>query len=244
MASGCPFGGGSPLSAAALGPRPLQEVRGKGGNGRQPGDMRGAARAPHSAGVVGSGRRGASSPFVRKASIVGRPQSESNIDGLMPTDHLVPERLQTNRDSTAAAAAGGKLPTGRARVRLLYEQYVHLPLLRQVSGHAAQHATRIGGPLQSFPFPCRALTRRTGPAALQVWESPSTEKPVLEPLFAAGFHGIELAFLLLAEFVRDSRRWAGWPCCCRRAASRGLCCLGSQPACHASACPWACMRYT
>ncbi|KAL4425507.1 hypothetical protein ABPG75_009523 [Micractinium tetrahymenae] len=100
MASGCPFGGGSPTLGAATSPRPLQE---------------------------------------------------------------------TNRDATAAAAAGGKLPTGRARVRLLYEEYVHLPLL------------------------------------CQVWESPSTERPVLEPLFAAGFHGIELAFLLLAEFLSDSR---------------------------------------
>ncbi len=45
--------------------------------------------------------------------------------------------------------------------------------------------------------------------APQVWEGPSTEKPVLEPLFAAGFHGIELAFLLLAEFVSDSRRCEG-----------------------------------
>ncbi len=41
--------------------------------------------------------------------------------------------LQANCDATAAGAAGGKLPTGRARVRLLYEEYVHLPLLRQAS---------------------------------------------------------------------------------------------------------------
>lgn len=41
----------------------------------------------------------------------------------------------------------------------------------------------------------------------QVWEHPSTERPVLEPLFAAGFHGIELCLLLLAEFVSDRRKW-------------------------------------
>jgi len=40
----------------------------------------------------------------------------------------------------------------------------------------------------------------------QVWENPGTERPVLEPLFAAGFHGIELAFLLLSEFISDGRR--------------------------------------
>ncbi|EFN57798.1 hypothetical protein CHLNCDRAFT_143159 [Chlorella variabilis] len=80
----------------------------------------------------------------------------------------------TNRGGGGAPGAGGKqlrLPSGRARIRLLYEEYVHLPMLRQV------------------------------------WEAPSTEKPVLEPLFAAGFHGIELALLLLAEFVSDGRRY-------------------------------------
>lgn len=41
--------------------------------------------------------------------------------------------LQANCDAPGAGAIGGKLPTGRARVRLLYEEYVHLPLLRQVS---------------------------------------------------------------------------------------------------------------
>lgn len=64
-----------------------------------------------------------------------------------------------------------KLPTGRARVRVLYEEYVHLPWLRRI------------------------------------WESPVTEAPVLEPLFAAAFHGIELCWLLLAEFINDSRTY-------------------------------------
>ena len=34
-----------------------------------------------------------------------------------------------------------------------------------------------------------------------------TEKPVLEPCFAAAFHGIELCFLLLAEFISDDRKY-------------------------------------
>ena len=42
-----------------------------------------------------------------------------------------------------------------------------------------------------------------------MWEQPGTEKPVLEPMFAAGFHGIELAFALLAEFISDGRRCGG-----------------------------------
>lgn len=39
----------------------------------------------------------------------------------------------------------------------------------------------------------------------EVWQRPRTERPVLEPCFAAAFHGIELCFLLLAEFVGDAR---------------------------------------
>eukprot|EP00891_Asterochloris_glomerata_P001752 jgi/Astpho2/1752/Aster-04173 len=43
----------------------------------------------------------------------------------------------------------------------------------------------------------------------EVWTSPLTEKPLLEPCFAAAFHGIELCFLLLAEFVADKRKLLG-----------------------------------
>jgi hypothetical protein len=43
------------------------------------------------------------------------------------------------------------------------------------------------------------------PLLRSVWDAPTTEKPVLEPLFAAGFHGIELCLLLLAEFIADKR---------------------------------------
>lgn len=43
------------------------------------------------------------------------------------------------------------------------------------------------------------------PQLRAVWESPTTQRPVLEPLFAAGFHGVELCLLLLAEFVADPR---------------------------------------
>jgi len=39
----------------------------------------------------------------------------------------------------------------------------------------------------------------------QTWESPLTEKPKLEPLFAAGMQAIEISFLLLARFLDDSR---------------------------------------
>ncbi|KAK9819871.1 hypothetical protein WJX72_003475 [[Myrmecia] bisecta] len=41
----------------------------------------------------------------------------------------------------------------------------------------------------------------------QVWASPVSEKPELEPCFAAAFHGIELCFLLLAEFLCDQRTY-------------------------------------
>jgi tryptophan 2,3-dioxygenase len=64
-----------------------------------------------------------------------------------------------------------KFPTGKARIKLLYEEYVHLQQLSRV------------------------------------WNTPVTNPPLLEPLFAAGFHAIELAFLLLAEFLNDSRTY-------------------------------------
>ena len=64
-----------------------------------------------------------------------------------------------------------RLPTGKARVKLLYEEYVHLPALRAV------------------------------------WDSPITASPMLEPCFSAACHGMELCFLLLAEFIADERRY-------------------------------------
>ncbi|KAL4539440.1 hypothetical protein Ndes2437B_g02184 [Nannochloris sp. 'desiccata'] len=66
-------------------------------------------------------------------------------------------------------SAAPRVPTGKARVKLLYEEYIHLSWLQKV------------------------------------WDSPLTESPVLEPSFAAGMHGIELCFLLLAEFIADPR---------------------------------------
>jgi tryptophan 2,3-dioxygenase len=68
-------------------------------------------------------------------------------------------------------SAAPRVPTGKARVKLLYEEYIHLSWLKQV------------------------------------WDSPLTESPVLEPSFAAGMHGIELCFLLLAEFIADPRNY-------------------------------------
>lgn len=42
---------------------------------------------------------------------------------------------------------------------------------------------------------------------MQIWSNPVTEKPALEPCFAAAFHGIELCFLLLSEFINDDRKY-------------------------------------
>ena len=42
---------------------------------------------------------------------------------------------------------------------------------------------------------------------IEAWSTPVTQKPILEPTFAAGWQGIELAFVLLAEFVRDGREY-------------------------------------
>lgn len=40
-----------------------------------------------------------------------------------------------------------------------------------------------------------------------VWDNPVTDNPAMEPCFAAAMHGIELAFILMAEFVKDSRQY-------------------------------------
>lgn len=37
------------------------------------------------------------------------------------------------------------------------------------------------------------------------WENPITVKPDLEPTFSAAMHGVELGFILCAEFISDSR---------------------------------------
>ena len=61
-------------------------------------------------------------------------EASSRFHSLTRLDVLPP---QTNRGGGGAPGAGGKqllrLPSGRARIRLLYEEYVHLPMLRQVS---------------------------------------------------------------------------------------------------------------
>lgn len=58
--------------------------------------------------------------------------------------------------------------------------------------------------LCDIPVP---LPSTDGTPLLQVWDNPVTEKPHLEPLFAAAMQGVELCFLLMGEFVRDSRSY-------------------------------------
>lgn len=41
----------------------------------------------------------------------------------------------------------------------------------------------------------------------EVWASPLTEDPVMEPSFAAAMHGIELGLLLLTDFLCDNRHY-------------------------------------
>lgn len=40
-----------------------------------------------------------------------------------------------------------------------------------------------------------------------IWDNPVTARPRMEPNFAAACHGLELAFILLAEFIQDSRQY-------------------------------------
>lgn len=40
-----------------------------------------------------------------------------------------------------------------------------------------------------------------------VWSAPVTSNPILEPSFVAMMHSVELSFLLLADFLEDSRAY-------------------------------------
>jgi hypothetical protein len=40
-----------------------------------------------------------------------------------------------------------------------------------------------------------------------IWDNPVTARPRMEPNFAAACHGLELAFILLAEFIQDPRQY-------------------------------------
>ena len=42
---------------------------------------------------------------------------------------------------------------------------------------------------------------------LNTWNSPITSKPKLEPIFNAGWHGIELAFIMMSQFISDTRNY-------------------------------------
>ena len=41
----------------------------------------------------------------------------------------------------------------------------------------------------------------------QVWSNPVTERPQLEPCFAAAMHGIELCFLIMTQCLNDERTY-------------------------------------
>lgn len=45
------------------------------------------------------------------------------------------------------------------------------------------------------------------PQLLAIWESPVTDHPRMEPYFAASCHSMEIAFLLISEFIKDPRKY-------------------------------------
>ena len=97
----------------------------------------------------------------------------------------------------------------KQHVIYLYAEYVHLNWLQEVSA-----TEQMWQPHTWLTYQLTAALRLLHEDAfrvvealgLQVWTGPLTEKPLLEPCFAAAFHGIELCFLLLAEFVADKRK--------------------------------------
>ncbi len=113
-------------------------------------------------------------------------------------------------------------------MKLLYEEYVHYSWLKKVRAHQPLVQVMPASPLHiapgdgasqlmrcsiGVPYPQCAVGgsgrwlagHGTRVCAVQVWDKPLTDKPELEPCCAAAFHGIELAFLLLAEFITDKR---------------------------------------
>jgi hypothetical protein len=56
-------------------------------------------------------------------------------------------------------------------------------------------------------FCTRSLTFENLWQVREVWSSPKTENPQLEPVFAAAMHGIEIGLLMIATFVCDHRAY-------------------------------------
>jgi tryptophan 2,3-dioxygenase len=114
--------------------------------------------------------------------------------------------------AAAPAPAHRAPPTGRARVRLLYEEYVHLPRLQAVwatpltcgPGVEADGGGGAGGSGggQDGSAPS---TSASAAAAFDPFAPDAAGEARLEPIFAAAMHGVELGLLLLAEFVGDAR---------------------------------------
>lgn len=46
------------------------------------------------------------------------------------------------------------------------------------------------------------------PSLRALWSCPITAEPDIEPAFCASCHGMEISFLLLSEFIKDSRHYA------------------------------------
>ena len=46
------------------------------------------------------------------------------------------------------------------------------------------------------------------PSLRAIWSCPITAEPDIEPAFCAACHGMEICFLLLSEFIKDSRHYA------------------------------------
>ncbi len=100
------------------------------------------------------------------------PPSSSAASGGCPFGFTSSSSTATTATTTADDAPPPPPPLfGRKRVILLYEQYIHLPALRDV------------------------------------WVSPLTESPELEPCFSAACHGMEIGYLLLAHFLTDKRSY-------------------------------------
>ena len=110
-------------------------------------------------------------------------------------------------DMTGVAAASSLVK--KSRMVMLYEEYIHLPMLKQVCDRHTVPAV-LGCSVVPGSTRMPQVSWLAGSALVscgQVWDSPVTTRPIVEPMFAAAMHGIELCFLLMGEFVRDARRY-------------------------------------
>ena len=104
---------------------------------------------------------------------------------------VAPLELAVSSPTAAAAEEGGGCPFG-------YDKPAPAAAKLSTSDKQALRMVRVTNLYEDY-IHLHDLT--------VVWSNPVTDNPAMEPCFAAAMHGIELAFILMAEFIKDSRQY-------------------------------------